>query len=294
VFANDVVHIQRRTKEGRYFLRPCPETNALVAFALAVAAVLTGVEIHCVVVLSNHLHIVLTDVHGCHPRFTQIAFRLIALGLKAMYGIDENVWSIGGPEVQRLASEEAVLEALKYAYLNVANAGLDSLDDWPGLALGPDALTGVEQEVDRPACFGRDSQLPMKATLRTSAPRIMLEDSTRSPESLATDLRACVRNEEEAIRDERRQEGRPSVSPTDVVRDDPFFKHPRSPARAGMRLTWKAVTAEAIAEAKRVLRAFRHAYRETMALVRAGVERACFPVGTYQMVVQYGFPCAPS
>jgi hypothetical protein len=265
-----------------------------VAFALAVAAALTGVEIHCVVVLSNHIHIVLTDVHGCHPRFTQIAFRLIALGLKTMYGIDENVWSVGGPEVQRLASEEAVLEALKYSCLNVANAGLETLDEWPGLVLGPKALVGCEQDVDRPTCFGPGSQLPTKATLRTSSPRIVLEGSARTPESLAADLRMCVRDEEEAIRDERRRQGRSSVSPERVVRDDPFFKHPTAPPRAGMRLTWKGAIAEAIAGAKRVLRSFRHAYRESMALVRSGVERVCFPVGTYQMVVQYGFPCAPA
>jgi hypothetical protein len=184
-------------------------------------------------------------------------------------------------------------EALNYTYLNIANAGLDTLDEWPGLVTRPEDLAGVEHELDRPTCFGPHSQLPTKAVLRVSAPRMLLDGSARTSVSLATELRACVRDAEAATREDRAREGRPSVSPERVVRDDPFFKHPTSPTRAGMRLTWKAVTAEAITEAKRVLRAFRHAYRESMARVRAGIERVCFPAGTYQMVACYGFPCAP-
>jgi hypothetical protein len=89
VIPGDVVHIQRRTREGSYFLRPCALTNALVMFVLAFAAAVTGVELHAVVVMSNHIHIVATDVHGRHPEFTRMAFRLIALGLKRHYGIEE-------------------------------------------------------------------------------------------------------------------------------------------------------------------------------------------------------------
>jgi hypothetical protein len=268
--------------------------NALVMFAIAVAAALTGVEIHCVAVLSNHLHIVLTDPFGRHPCFTQRAFRLIALGLKNLYDIEENVWAVGGPSVQRLASEEAVLDALTYVCLNVARAGLDRMDDWPGVVLGPDALRGTEREVERPECFGPESALPKVAMLRTSAPQMVLDGHARTPDSLAIDIRRCVEAEEAELREQRARERRPAVSPRAVVRDDPFFKHPTSPARAPFRLTWKAVTAEAIAEAKRVLRAFRYAYRDCIAQVRAGLTEVCFPAGTYQMVVQYGFPSAPT
>src|SRR5690606_20718822 len=86
VFAGDVIHIQRRVRDGRFFLVPRAEILDLVTYAYGLSAEKFGLELHAVCVMSNHLHVVATDVEGRHPEFTAWAHRVMALALKAMHG----------------------------------------------------------------------------------------------------------------------------------------------------------------------------------------------------------------
>ena len=69
VFPGEVVLGTRRCIERRFLLRPDRVTSDIFLYCLARAARLTGVELHEFVVLSNHYHVVLTDVHGNRPEF---------------------------------------------------------------------------------------------------------------------------------------------------------------------------------------------------------------------------------
>ncbi len=54
--------LSRRCSERRFFLRPSEAVNDMLRYVLAVAAERYGVVLHSFCVLSNHLHVVLTDV----------------------------------------------------------------------------------------------------------------------------------------------------------------------------------------------------------------------------------------
>src|SRR5690606_17829147 len=118
VFAGDVIHIQRRVRDGRFFLVPRAEILDLVTYAYGLAAEKFGLELHAVCVMSNHVHGVATAVEGRHPEFTAWAHRVMALALKAMHGIEGAVWQEGGASVQRLVGSVAVAEALAYVRVN--------------------------------------------------------------------------------------------------------------------------------------------------------------------------------
>lgn len=51
---------------------PSPELNEVVRFALARAQNMTGVRVHGWVAMSNHIHLVVTDVYGERPRFMEL------------------------------------------------------------------------------------------------------------------------------------------------------------------------------------------------------------------------------
>ena len=61
--------ITRRCYQRTFRLRPSDETNHIYLYCLAWAAAKTGVEIHAACVMSNHHHLVLTDVYGTLPDF---------------------------------------------------------------------------------------------------------------------------------------------------------------------------------------------------------------------------------
>jgi putative transposase len=54
--------LTRRCSERRFFLRPSRALNEILRYVLAVAAERYGVVLHALCVLSNHVHIVFTDV----------------------------------------------------------------------------------------------------------------------------------------------------------------------------------------------------------------------------------------
>jgi putative transposase len=141
VFAGDVIHIQRRVRDGRFFLVPKAELLDLVTYAYGLAAEKYGLELHALCVMSNHLHVVATDVDGRHPEFTAWAHRVIALGLKRMHGIEGAVWQEGGASVQRLVGSVAAIEALAYVRVNPVAAGC------------------VRHEGSYPGVFGADEEV---------------------------------------------------------------------------------------------------------------------------------------
>jgi REP element-mobilizing transposase RayT len=108
----------RRVAQREFRLRPSAETNAIILFCLAVAALRTGVVPHAVCVMSNHVHLVLTDVRGNHPDFSHLFFLLVARAMNAVQGRTEAFWASRPPDVIPLATPEAVLKAIAYVAVN--------------------------------------------------------------------------------------------------------------------------------------------------------------------------------
>lgn len=287
VFAGDTVHIQRRTVDGRFFLVPKPETLALVRYAYGLAADRFGLVLHALCVMSTHTHVIATDKDGRHPEFTAFAHRLIALGLKRIYGIDETVWRAGGASVQRLVEAPATIEALAYVRVNPVAAGcVEDERAYPGV-FGADEdapLNETSEIIRRPSCFGPKSKLPAATSFILRAPKSLLDEL--GVEGAASAIASAVARHRTRAHETLREEGRGFLGMRKVLSAS-VWSRAEQPKRAPFNPTFKGVVASAIRRASETLRAFRYAYAEALGAYRAGSRDVLFPPGTYLMKRRY-------
>src|SRR5690554_5319567 len=88
VLANDVIHIQRRTREGFFFLVPVPQMVRLICFAYALAAADYERVIHVLCIMGTHVHVIVTDFYGQHQMYYEYAHRPVDWSAQAVYGIE--------------------------------------------------------------------------------------------------------------------------------------------------------------------------------------------------------------
>lgn len=62
--------LTRRCAQRLLLLRPCETTTAIFRYLLGVAAKRYHVSVHAFCVLSNHVHLIVTDNDGCLPAFS--------------------------------------------------------------------------------------------------------------------------------------------------------------------------------------------------------------------------------
>ena len=78
--------VTRRCEGRRFLLRPSALVNAVIEYVLAAKAQEYGILLHAFCVLSNHLHLVLTDPHGNLPPFMRDVGSTVAKALSAAHG----------------------------------------------------------------------------------------------------------------------------------------------------------------------------------------------------------------
>jgi REP element-mobilizing transposase RayT len=161
--------ITRRCYQRTFRLRPSGNTNDIYLYSLAWAAAKTRVEIHAVCVMSNHHHIVLTDVHGRLPDFVRELHRTVAKALNAAQGEWENLWSAESYHALELGADEDVIDKIAYITANPTEAGLvESPEDWPGVMLLPEAEVRT-RKIKRPPTYFTDGEVfPETVTLSVS------------------------------------------------------------------------------------------------------------------------------
>jgi len=123
-------------------------------FVLGFAAALYGIEVHAAVALSNHWHLVLTDVRGRKSAFVQFVHMMTGRAVNAFRGRFEAFWSPGRPSMVQLLTPDDVLDKMVYVMLNPVRAGLvERVRDWPGLVTKPEDLVAGPVETPRPGRF---------------------------------------------------------------------------------------------------------------------------------------------
>ena len=101
--------------------------------------------------MSNHGHLMVTDVEGRLPEFCEWMLRTIAQCINAVHGIRENVWSDGSYSAVRLETEESIVDKLAYVIANPVTAGLvREARQWPGVVSRPTDMYGAEHGDERP------------------------------------------------------------------------------------------------------------------------------------------------
>ena len=138
---------------GRSFrFLPTEAVVQLLSFALAVMARRHEIAVHEVFWMSNHAHLLLTDVRGNLPDFMRDLNSLISRGLNALRGsTGSNIEK--GYNLVTPADDDKVVDHAVYALLNACTAGLvERARDWAGVStLGLDY--GKPIVIERP-CAG--------------------------------------------------------------------------------------------------------------------------------------------
>lgn len=242
----------------------------------------TGVEVHAICIMSNHLHIVITDVEGRLPEFMRELNRPTAKALNAAQGQWENLWAAEPYNAVVLPTEEELLEKVAYVAANPVEAGLvETPDAWPGFIRWRPSMG----EVQKPAAyFG--SSAPDFATWKVSVPRGM----RWSDEEWRARLKSRVRSRVDRARQKLARQGRTFLGAA-AVRAQSFAASYEQ--KRGVVPQFSAFTRAAWLHMVRTLRGFRAAYREALDAWRSGDRTVVFPPGTWWMRVHHGAAVRP-
>ena len=279
--------VTRRCSERRFFLRPSKLVNEVFLYLLAVAAERFDIRLHAFCVLSNHVHLVLTDPNARLPAFNQFLDGLVARAINAALGRWESFWAPDSYSAVKLLSPGDVVAKAAYVLANPVDAGLvGSGGAWPGLWSAPERIGGAALEVFRPKhFFDPDGGMPEKATLRLFVP-----EGFESAEAFRNELAAALEEREDAARRHWRARGG-FLGISRVLSQKPTARPRPGESRRGLnprvagRDKWKRI--EALGRLLEYLRAYRSAW-----IARQARRGAVFPHGTYQLRVLHGVPCA--
>jgi REP-associated tyrosine transposase len=278
--------VTRRCSQRQFLLKPSPKTtNEVFLYVLAVAAQRFGIQVHAFCVLSNHFHLVVTDVLARLPAFHQFLDALVARALNASLGRWEAFWAPNSYSAVALATPDDVVDKTAYVLANPVAAGLvRSGRQWPGLWSAPERIGGNLLEVHRPKhFFDPKGSLPEIATLQLTPPPGFASAKEFREQLVA----ALTEREAQAVRDAQDS----FLGVARVLAQKPTARpHPGEPRRTlnprvAARDKWKRI------EALGRLKAFLNAYRSAWAARRDGEPDAIFPCGTYLMRILHGVPC---
>jgi REP element-mobilizing transposase RayT len=281
--------VTRRCAQREFLLKPSRATIDLLRFLIAVAAQRHGILIHAFCVLSNHVHLLLTDPDARLPKFEQFLNSLVARAMNAVLGRSESFWAAATTySAVTLLSPTDVLEKAVYVLANPVQAGLVRTGrEWPGAWSSPEAL-GTVETVARPAFFFRKkkSKLPETAELALTAP-----PGFPSVEAFRDALVAQLTSRERTIAAEMEASGREFLGARRVLAQKPTARPATEAPIGGLKPSvagrdkWRRI------EALSRLVAFRRAYREAWAKMRKGATDVIFPAGTYWLRVTHGVRC---
>ena len=142
--------VTRRCTQRQFLLRPSRATNQVFTYCLVVASARFGILMHGYAVLSNHYHLVLTDVHGNLPLFMGWLNKHVAKAINARLGRWENLFDSGKYSAVALEDQGAVRDKLAYTLANPVDAGLvEKARQWPGCWSHPNRVDGAPITVER-------------------------------------------------------------------------------------------------------------------------------------------------
>lgn len=283
--------LTRRSLRRHLLFRPDAAITQLFRYALAISAHRHGIQVHALCLMSTHLHLVVTDVHGVLPRFLHLFHRLVALGTKALRAWEGPVWDHEPTSVVRLVTREAIVEKIAYTLANPVAAGLvRRAGEWPGATvLVGDIGRGVLQ-ARRPDVYfdPTNPKWPEEASLSlTLPPTIDDADADRFRRDVAAELE---RQEAEA-RNEIDRCGAGFLGAERVCNVSPYDRATSVEARRREINPTFAVgrgNVDAWTRAAAAVRAFRATYRGALEKWRATLRDVVFPAGTWWMRIFHG------
>ncbi|WP_059437394.1 hypothetical protein [Anaeromyxobacter sp. PSR-1] len=281
--------VTRRCAQRQFLLRPSESTNSIVLYVLAVAARRYGILVHAFCVLSNHLHVVVTDPAARLPAFQQYVDALVARAVNASLGRWEAFWAPSSYSAVRLVSPTDVLDKAAYVLANPVAAGLVRTgSEWPGLWSAPARIGAGKIAVRRPKhFFAENGSMPESVELELVPP----PGFTAAEEFREQLVEALEAREREAGRAQA-EKGLGFMGARKVLAQKPTARPSPGEPRRGLsprvasKDKWKRI------EALGRLLGFLNEYRTALRAWKAGMRDTVFPAGTYWMRVGHDVACA--
>ena len=282
--------VTRRCTQRQFLLRPCVLTNQVVRYCFAVAIERTGVDVHCLCVLSNHYHAVVSDPCGRLPEFLELLHKLIAKALNTALGRWENFWSSEPTSAVRLLTSRDVLDKMAYTVANPVVAGLvKSPSEWPGVRA---ARWGARDVVEMPGIFfDEEGDLPHEVELCYQRPGIRPE---MNDDQLSQSLQELAARRVRDARQAMRERGQQFLGVDGVLQQSQTARPKTNEPRRKLSPRIACSSTPRRVRALRQLQAFLEEYRVARLRWSGGRRQVCFPAGTYGLRVHHGVRCQPA
>src|SRR5664280_46780 len=275
--------ITRRTLRQTHLFHPDPRLTEFYLYSLAVYSERYDIDIHAVVLMSTHEHLIVTDKYGRIPDFLRDFHRVVALGTKILSRWEGTVWDSEPTSRVELCTPKAIVEKLAYIMANPVEAGLvDRAQDWPGVIVLPDDLGTKTWTVERPDFFfDSDNPLcPKTATLRLTLPKTHLSsDEVRS--RVAIELKQLEAEAQQRVR----AKGWRVLGRLGVKKASPYRRAKSWEPLRGLNPNFAVGRGQKTAffRAVEALRTFRKKYRDALREWQKGIRDVLFPPHTWQM-----------
>ncbi len=125
--------ITKKTNDDLFHLRPDGAVNEVLLYTLLLKLKRYELHLHGYVFMSNHFHLVVTDVRGQLPAFMREFLSESGKALKVALGTTRRIWCADRYGATELLDRDAIERALVYLRVNPTNAGLTLPTEWPGL-----------------------------------------------------------------------------------------------------------------------------------------------------------------
>jgi REP element-mobilizing transposase RayT len=283
VVAGRTYLLSRRVTQRQHLLRPDDDVNNIYLYALAIAAHRYGIEVHGWVAMSNHHHVVFTDVKGNFPRFLGYMHRLMATCFNCLRGRWENFWAMEQASVVWLVEKHDRLDKLVYTLANPVAAGLvERAADWPGAISLIANLHGKVLRVKRPGAFF-DAEGKMPEEVELEAKRLPgYERLTR--DEWKDRLLEAIAKAEKAAREMLREQNRHVLGRKAVLATSPFSRPKTREPRRKLRPFIGCLDTQRRELEIDLLDAFHAAYEIAREAWTKHKLTTRFPFGTYKMV----------
>jgi len=295
-----------------YRFAPTPKVLEVIwyCFARTLEKYRGRIAAHEFLWMSNHYHLVLTDLDACLPRFMEELNSLLARALNAVHGTFGTAIEKGYSLVA-VTGDNKLLEHCVYTLANPCSAHLvkrshhwksvssRSLDyetkievKRPGFGLWGGSCQHVGRaasQASKRARHGGRSKLPKSVEFVLTRPAIMPE---LSDSELRRYIRELLHERELAAARGRKQQGLKVMGWVAARRVD-IRSCPRAEERFGTNPSYSADTKAGRISAWKRRRDFLKRYYFALSRFLGGDWKVEFPPGTWLMRVRYGARCCP-
>ena len=243
--------------------------------------------------MSNHIHMVVTDVRGRLPKFMQEFLGESGKAIKVATGSTRRVWSPERYSAVELLDRDAVERMLTYCQTNPNEAGLTMPKEWPGLT-SANHQVGDVLTAEKPGFYFGAKRPDVVSCPLSPIPRVIGAQSNEqggeqlTPEAyrarckdLQETIDRRVGQAVEEILQKRKRAGKSELAGREAVLAASRLRRGNHPFREGINPMFATTNADLMKRAKAEFRAFCVAHQEAKESYIAGETGVFFPHGTY-------------